>query len=321
MSALSPPGRPAFDPAERIPSLAALRASVQRQAWDEVAAAFAALTDEDDRALACRVVSQTPGAEPFLRRTATEHPGDPLPRTLLAELHIQTGWQLRSDHGAEHVSRRQFADFHARLRRAEQLLIDLCAGHPDHALPWYLRLMTARGLELGQNEARRRYDRLTEHHPHHFSGQMQLLQQLCPKWGGSWEAAHGFAEEAAAGAPEGSPNGALIAIVQMEQYLALSEGRKRDGEAYLRESAHRDRLIEAAHRSVLHPDFRTDCHQAVAAHSAFAAAHSAAGRHLDAAPHFRALGDAADEFLWGYIGSYDHEAEFVRHRKLALAKG
>ncbi|MFD3700024.1 hypothetical protein ACFWUZ_28535 [Streptomyces sp. NPDC058646] len=321
MSALPPPGRPVFEPADRIPSLAALREAVRRGDWDAVHDGLGTLASEDDRALASRVVAETDGAETFLRSQVDRRPRDPLARALLADRFVQIGWAIRSGHRAEHVSEHQFRDFHAYLRRAEVLLIDVCAEYPAYALAWYLRVITARGLELGASEARRRYDRLAEHHPHHYSGQQQLLQQLCPKWGGSWEAAHGFAHRCAAEAPQGSPSGALVAIAQMEQYLELSEKEgKGSAETYLRAPENHARLIDAAARSVLHPDFRADAHHAVAAHSAFAAAHCAAGRHADAAPHFRALGDHASEFPWSYL-SNDHEAVFVRHRKTALAKG
>lgn len=310
-----------FEPADRIPSLAALREAVRRGDWDAVHSGLESLSSEDDRALASRVVAETDGAETFLQSHADRRPRDPLARTLLADRLVQIGWAIRSGHRAEHVSQDQFRDFHAYLRRAEVLLIDVCAEYPEYALAWYLRVITSRGLQLGLSETRRRHDRLTEHHPHHYSGQSQLLQQICPKWGGSWEAAHGFAQQCTAAAPEGSPSGALVAIAQMEQYLELSEKEsKGSAEAYLREPGNHARLLDAAARSVAHPAFRADAHHAVNAHSAFAAAHCAAGRHAEAAPHFRALGDNASEFPWGYL-SNDHEAVFVRHRKTALAKG
>ncbi|MFD6972484.1 hypothetical protein [Streptomyces sp. NPDC059949] len=295
---------------------------MRRKDWDATAAGFAALSDEDDRALACRTVAETAGSEGFLQGAAERRTGDPLPRTLFADRLIQIGWGIRSSHRAEHVSQQQFKEFHAYLRRAEVLLIDVCAEYPEYALAWYLRVITSRGLELGLGETRRRHDRLAEHHPHHYSGQSQLLQQICPKWGGSWEAAHGFAEECLRSAPVGDPGGALTAIAQMEQYLELERKQgTRAAATYLGEPDNRARLLDAAARSVLHPSFRTDAHQAVNAHSAFAAAHSAAGGPADAAPHFRALGDRAAEFPWSYLGNGDHEAEFVRHRKTALAKG
>lgn len=320
MSALPSPGRPVFEPADRVPALGALRGHVHRQDWDAVAGCFAALTDEDDRAAACRVVAEQQNAEQFLNQAMARDRRDPLARSLLADRLIQVGWGIRSSYRAHHVSQGQFRQFHGFLRRAEALLIDVCAEHPDHALAWYLRTITARGLELGASETRRRYDRLSEHHPHHYSAQMQVLQQLCPKWGGTWESAHGFADECAKAAPAGSPNGALVAVVQMEQYLALAEGgTKRPAETYLRAPENHARLLAAAAVSALHPAARTDAYAYVGAHSAFAAVHSAARRPAEAAPHFRALGDRATEFPWSYLG--DHEAAFVRHRKTALAKG
>ncbi|MFJ4780394.1 hypothetical protein [Streptomyces sp. NPDC088762] len=321
MPAHPPLGRPVFAPADRIPALAALRECLHRQDWDAVTAAYQALPDENDRAVACRALSRS-GSDVFLNRVAAADPRDPLVRSWQADRLIHAGWAVRTAHRAQHVTHQQFTDFHAHLRRAELLLMDVCAEHPEFALAWYLRIITARGLELGPGETRRRYDRLAEHHPHHFSGQQQLLQQLCPKWGGTWEDAHGFAEECAKASPPGSPNGALVATAQMEQYLEMSEkGGTRPAETYLRQPDTHARLREAAEHSVLHPDSRSDAYAAVSAHSAFAAVHCAAGRHAEAAPHFRALGDHADDSLWGYFGSYDPEAEFVRHRKTALRKG
>ncbi|WP_330332078.1 hypothetical protein OHS33_21850 [Streptomyces sp. NBC_00536] len=318
MSAHPPLGRPLFEPVDRNPALAALRAAVQRHDWAAVAAVFDAPQYEEDRVVASRVVADTLGAEGFLLQVVEQRPRDPLARILLADRYVQIGWDIRSGARAEHVSKDQFQEFHAYLRRAEMLLIDVCAEYPALGLAWFHRVITARGLELGQSEARRRYDRLSEHHPHHYPAQMQLLQKLCPKWGGSWEAAHGFAWDSTVQAPEGSPNGALVALAQMEQWLELKGGAA--SEAYLRDPAQHARLRDAAARSVLHPHFRAQGSQAIGAHSAFAAVHSVAGRHAEAAPHFRALGDHASEFPWSYVKG-GHEAAFVRHRKTALAQG
>lgn len=322
MPAHPPLGRPVFEPADRIPALAALRASVQRLDWEAVAASFEALADEDDRAVACGVVAGQPRSETLLKQACADRPRDPLARSLYADRLIQLGWGIRSAYRAQHVTEQQFRDFHAYLRRAEALLIDVCAEQPAYALAWYLRTITSRGLELGPGETRRRYDRLAEHHPHHYSGQQQLLQQLCPKWGGTWEDAHGFAEQCAKAAPPGSPSGSLVAIAQMEQYVECAEKQgTRVAGTYLRTPENHARLTTAAAHSVLHPATRADAYRVVDAHNAFAAAHSAAGRPAEAAPHFRALGDHATAFPWDYLGSFDHTAEFTRHRKTALAKG
>ncbi|MCX5296403.1 hypothetical protein OG898_07845 [Streptomyces sp. NBC_00193] len=322
MPAHLPLSRPLYEPADRIPALADLRAHVHRQDWGAVAAAFDALGDEDDRAIASRVVGEQHNAEPFLNGAMADDPGDPLVRSLLAERMIRLGWAVRSSARAHDVPAARFQQFHGYLRRAELLLIDVCAEHPRYALAWYLRTITSRGLQLGPGETRRRYERLAEHHPHHYAGQQQLLQQLCPKWGGSWETAHAFAGECARTAPPGGPGGALVAIAQLEQYAESLDGSDtRRAEKYLATPENRAHLLAAARHSVLHPDARAEAYAHTDAHNAFAAAHSAAARPADAAPHFRVLGDRASRFPWDYLGTGDHTVEFVRHRKNALATG
>ncbi|MFZ3499807.1 hypothetical protein ACODT5_42495 [Streptomyces sp. 5.8] len=320
MSVTSPPERPLLDPTRAIPALAPLRAAALAGDWDSLAAAFEALPDEDDRTLAARVVAETPGSEKFLRLTAERLPRDPLARTLYADRLITMGWQIRTGDEARFVPAGRMQRFHEQLRLAEGLLIAVCAGHPEYALAWYLRLKTARGLELGLSEARRRYDRLTEHHPGHFGGQFQLLQRLCPKWGGTWEAAQGFADACAESARPGSPAAVLGAVVQLERWLEFIGMDHDEAEEYVEDPAQRTALTRAAADSVLHPDFDAERHHAIECHSVFAALHSLAGRWDDAAPHFRALGNRMSAFPWEYVDS-DPVAEFARHRKLALPKG
>ncbi|NEE53474.1 hypothetical protein G3M55_53870, partial [Streptomyces sp. SID8455] len=137
-----------------------LRTAVRGNDWDTVEAYFDFLDDEEERAVAAHLVSDDlSSSERFLERAVADH-GSPLARTLLAARYINVGWDIRSSYRAEHVSREQFQEFHAWLRRAERLLIGVCADEPAYALAWMYRLTTARGLELGASEVRRRYDRL-----------------------------------------------------------------------------------------------------------------------------------------------------------------
>ncbi|MET9427331.1 hypothetical protein [Streptomyces sp. NPDC003036] len=308
--------RPCFDAHVTMPVLVTLRTAVAERDWPAVARFFAGLTHEDERAYACSYVGGLDGCEAFLEQAVADHPGDPLARCLLADRRIRVGWGIRSSARAQHVSREQFDQFHAWLRRAEGLLIEVCAEYPDYALGWYLRLITARGLELGHSETRRRYDRLAEHHPHHYPAQTQLLQLLCPKWGGSWEAAFGFAEECAAAVPPGGHSATLVAEAHLEKWLDLSP---REGGRWMAQPAVRDELTAAAAHSVLHPHYRPGFHW-ISAHGFFAAALSLGGHYAEAAPHFRALGDAATRHPWDYLDD-DPAAAFLRHRKHALAKG
>ncbi|MEU3555976.1 hypothetical protein [Streptomyces fragilis] len=306
-------GPPRLDPYDLHPEMAELRTLVTARDWPGVQAFFDARS-QTDQTYAASLVSEMPGAETFLADAAARHPAAPLPRTLLAYRQVVIGWGIRSAARAQHVSRDQFRQFHDWLRRAEQQLIDVCAEQPGFPLAWYVRLITARGLELGQSEARRRYDRLAAVAPHHFAGQSQLLQQLCPKWGGSWELAHGFARECAAAAPNGSNCAVLVADAHIEHWLDLPSP---EDQAYMRGVPVRDDLRFAAEVSVWHPDHRPDTRW-TAAHNTFAMAFSVGGHLRDAARHFAVLGDRADPSSWKYLGD-DARAVFAKHRKAALA--
>lgn len=304
---------PVSDPFDALPELAPLRTAAWDDDWAATEAFFAEIDSVDDVSLAAGLLAGVDRSEAYLERAAKALPADPLPRTLLAERYIRIGWRIRGSTPAEEVSGDQFAQFHDWLRKAERLLIEVCAEQPAYAPAWTARLLTARGLELGQSEARRRYDRLAEHHPHHFRAQSQLLQQLCPKWGGSWEAAHGFAQERSSAAPDGSYAGILVAEAHVEHCAALAGAQAAE---YLRNVSVRNELRQAAGTSVLHPDCRAGW-QRIDGHSSFALAFALGGHLADAARHFVALGDTVSESFWRYLP--DWKRRFTEYRTTALA--
>lgn len=296
-----------------MPELAPLRDAAARGDWPATAEFFARLDTEEDRSFAAGCLADVDGVEHYLERAVASGPQDPLPGVLLAERWVRVGWNIRSRAQAAYVSRDQFEQFHTWLRKAEQLLIDVCAEHPSDAHAWTVRVTSARGLQLGHAEARRRYDRLSAHHPHHYPAQTQLLQNVCPKWGGTWETAHGFARTCAAEAPDGSHAGALVALAHVEHWIEL-DGIERS--AYMRGVTVRNDLRFAAQVSVLHKEYRPGFH-GIDAHSAFALAFSLGGHHADALPHFLELGDRVSESPWSYLP--DPSAAFVKYRKAALS--
>ncbi|MFJ7155717.1 hypothetical protein ACIQUQ_12330 [Streptomyces sp. NPDC101118] len=314
--ALRTPGGPRLDPFSTFPELVPLRLAVIARDWAAVSAYFGGLGSDEDRVYAAERVADMPGAEQVLGPAVAAHPHDPLPRTLLAYRRVAVAWAIRTGAGSEHVSRAQFTRFHHWLELAETQLVQVCAEHPAYALAWHLRIRTARGLELGAAEARRRYDRLAEHHPHHFPAQAQLLQQLCAKWGGSFAETWNFAQDCVAGAPPGSHSGLLVATAVLEHRLTLS-GKEAKG--YLRQDWIRVAVTQAAAASVLHPGHRNGFLR-LRAHGLFAATLSLGGHHADAAPHFRAMGDDADAHPWDCLDA-DPGNAFRKHRKTALAKG
>jgi hypothetical protein len=300
------------DPFDAVPELAALRTAAWDDDWAATEAFFTGIASLDDVSVAAGLLAGVERTEAYLERAAKALPADPLPRTLLAERYIRIGWRVRGTALAEDVTRDQFKQFHDWLRKAERLLIEICAEQPAYTPAWTARLLTARGLELGQSEARRRYDRLAEHHPHHFRAQSQLLQHLCPKWGGSWEAVHGFAQECSSAAPDGSYAGILVAEAHVEHCTEPTGARAVE---YLRDVSVRDDLRHAARISVLHPDCPAGW-QRIDGHSTFALAFSLGGHLEDAARHFAALGDTVSESFWRYLPHW--KSRFTEYRTTAL---
>ncbi|MCX4698551.1 hypothetical protein [Streptomyces sp. NBC_01373] len=304
---------PVTDPFDALPELAPLRTAAWDGDWAATQAFFAGIDSAEDVSFASGLLAHIGRAEWYLEKAAKALPADPLPRTLLAERYIRIGWEARGGARGEDVSRDQADLFHGWLRKAERLLIEVCAEEPAYAPAWTARLLTARGLELGQSEARRRYDRLSEHHPQDYRAQSQLLQQLCPKWGGSWEAAHGFAQKCTSAAPDGSHAGVLVAEAHIEHWGDLKGAEATE---YLRNVSVRNDLRRAAQISVLHPDHRRGWYR-IDGHSTFALAFSLGGHLGDAARHFAALGDTASESFWRYLP--DWKSRFAQYRTAASA--
>ncbi|WP_449352365.1 hypothetical protein [Streptomyces shaanxiensis] len=304
------------EPFDAVPALAPLRDAAWDGDWAAVRAFFEGIpgdgaTGGEDVSVAAALLAGVERTEWFLEKAVKDRPADPLARTLLAERYVRLGLRARGRGPAESVSWDAARQCHDWLCKAELLLIEVCAEQPAYVPAWTARLATACGLGLGQSEARRRYDRLAEHHPHHAHAQSRLLRQLCPEGGGSWEAAHGFAEECASAAPDGSHAGVLVAEAHLAHRAALDGA---EAEEYLRSTAVRDELRRAARASVLHPDHRRDWRW-TDSHSAFALVFSLGGHVGDAAPHFAALGDTVSESVWRHVP--DWRTRFTEYRAAA----
>ncbi|MEV6607810.1 hypothetical protein [Kutzneria sp. NPDC051319] len=279
---------PRFDITAAHPEFLRLRSVAGAGDWAGIDQFFASLPDDNAAAEATWIVADIAEVEEFLRRV----PPSRLSRLLLACRHIAQAWEIRSSKRSQHVSSQQFAGMHEALRAAEAILIDLTAADPTDTVAWLKRITMGMGLEFGQSEARRRYDRLARSNPHLFPAQTALVQQLCPKWGGSWESLHQFARECLDAAPPGSLSGTVVGYAHLEHAMAI--GRDGRGEYLAGVEAELD---EAVRKSLLHPAFRP-VPGWVAAHGVFAVLASWAGNQAKAAVHFRALGDLASNYPW-----------------------
>ncbi|MDY0909100.1 hypothetical protein [Microbacterium sp. CFBP9034] len=293
----SSPGRAeaVYDTIATVPELADVRDALHGGDWPAAEAALRA-RPADEAAYAIELLAEMDGIEGLLEEAVGAAPASACALTALARRYIVIGWQIRTGARAEDVSREQFEAFRSWLVKAEQLLIDACALDESYAPAWGVRVLTARALEVGPAEARRRYDRVRRLSPHDYPAQTHMLQYLLPKWAGSEEQAHDFARNAAAEAPPGSHSGALVPIVHIERWLDADGDA---GGAYMAQPSVVEEVTDAAARSVLHPDYAAGP-IGVQTHSAFAMALWLAGRNELAAVHFAALGGRATEFPWAY---------------------
>jgi hypothetical protein len=304
---------PDFDRVAPYPEAIRLRDATKAGDWPAVAAYFRQVVDPQEHYFATIVVAEA-AAPGFLDQVVAREPST-LANTLLAIKLVIDGWAIRTTARAKDVSREQFDAFHDHVRRAERLLVDVTAREPDNTSAWTERLVTARALGLGQAEARRRYERLAKTAPHHYAAQRAMVQQLCPKWGGSFDAVHEFALGCARTSPPGSISAAVVAEGYIEHTLEVDDT---EHDSYIAQPHVQQEILDAARHSVLHPAFEPT-YGWVTAHSTFAMAFSLAGNYAAAAPHFRALGNFASEAPWYDLR--DPAESFVRHRDRALGKG
>jgi hypothetical protein len=194
------------------------------------------------------------------------------------------------------------------------MLIDVTALEPANASAWVQRLKINRGLELGQAEVRRKFDRLSRYAPDMYLAQASVVQQYCPKWGGSAEKAHAFALECMRGGRPGSL--AALSLLEAHLEIGMDWDDERNTVAYLRRPGVRAEIDEAAQRSVFHPAFRANGYRAITAHNHFALLYGMMGDFAAAKPHFQTIGEFGAGFFWSYFG--DERTVFSALRAKAL---
>jgi hypothetical protein len=304
-----------LDAAAAYPEVTTVRAALAARDWLAVRRVLDAATPAG-RTTLIRFGADEEHLEDFLRYVVRGDPNDSAAVAMLGMHLINVGWDIRSDARTEQVSRQQFDSFHDWLRRAETVLLDGVARRPADPALWTGRLISARGLELGLAETRRRYGKLALIDPHHLPGQTQFLQCLCPKWGGTWVEMQSWCRSAMLAAPPGGLQAGLVVEGHIERWLEAGGGDQ--GTAYLSGSVVRAEIYEAAQRSVWHPAFSRE-HGWVSVASSFAFVFAMIDDQAATASVFRMLGGLASEFPWVYLSGGDPAGRIRQIREWALS--
>ncbi|GAA4837843.1 hypothetical protein [Kitasatospora terrestris] len=303
---------PVVDPACGDEGLRLMLAQAEAGDWPALRSGLAAVEDQADLTWLLDRVAGTSGSEEWLAEAVADEPDSALPLLLSGARHVSWAWEARTRARAQYVSREQWQVFGERLEIAERQLFEVAEREPSWLAPWYFLQISGRGASLGPDVARYRFEAALRRVPDHLGSHQQRLQQLCAKWGGSHEEMHRFARTAMLSAPEGSPLGELVALACIEHWLDLDSG---DDRAYIAGPATRERLHEAAERSVLHPAYgRPRGWQR--AFNTFAMAFSIAGQPATAYQLFCQLGDTVTESPWDYLSNSPAEA-FATYRNAA----
>ncbi|AVH99412.1 hypothetical protein C5L38_02895 [Streptomyces sp. WAC00288] len=295
------------------PEVLRLKKAAATADWATVREVLEARSEGEGRTELLWAVCDTAGVETWITDVAEAEPGAALPRLLAGLRHVSWGWEARTSARAKDVSREQFEVFHERLRTAERWLYEAAELEPGWASPWYCLQVSGRGLEVGPEVARRRFEATVRRAPHHLGAHQQQLQQVCRKWGGSHEEMHAFARTSALGAPGGTQLGQLVAVAHVEEWLSLDSG---PDAAYIGRPEVAASLNEAADHSYRHPDFvRRDGWLQVL--NSFAMAFSLAGQREAARECFRAGEGRVTEFPWSYLNDSDPVAAYREWRSAA----
>ncbi|MFJ6530255.1 hypothetical protein ACIQMZ_34000 [Streptomyces longwoodensis] len=243
----------------------------------------------------------------WLETWQQQRPDDPDVALVAAELAIDRAWEIRTAARARYVSQEQFRAFRTVLRDAEPVLRTAADRNPGDPVPWRVLIAHAMGLGAPRAVFDTYLARGREADPHHGGLHARAVQYLAGKWYGSHEEMFGFAEAAAAAAPEGSPLRGLPLHAVTEYALEHDAGPGHGPVAWSRI----EQLVEAGLQ--LSAGYEPGDRRAAGFRNHLALALIRSGREAEALEVFRLIGTDARTFPWAYLG--DPRETFLLLRK------
>jgi hypothetical protein len=309
---------PDIDPTHGDPRARALITALGAQDRETVRGVFASLPDPDGRAYLMEFASEVPGVQDWIGRWVADEPGSTLPLLIQGCHAVAWAWEARGGAYAKDTSADQFAGFFERLAFAEKCLKQVTERDPSDTTAWTWLTTSARGSQVGRDEAAARFDAVVKYAPEHLIAHRQRLQFLCDKWSGSHGEMFAFAHEALGRSTPGGLLATLMVDAHLEYWLRLPSG---EDEAHIRSAAARRDLVVAAQHSVLNAAFRPVFGWPGRANG-LAMTLFMAGEYGWAARVFDLIGDHVTRSPWNYITADGNEARrFVEARKDAYAFG
>ncbi|MFI6942106.1 hypothetical protein ACIBI4_22770 [Streptomyces sp. NPDC050418] len=246
------------------------------------------------------------GVEEWIVRAADEDKEHRATALLISGArHIQWGWDARTSAYAKDVSREQWQTFYARLRIAEEHLLEAAELRPGWVTPWRHLLTSGRGMSLDDGIQEARLAAGLRRDPLDVDVHLEWVGHLQPRWGGKPGQALDFARRAFAAAPDGHRLGCVVAMAYVEQWVESDDGD------CLQDPRIRTELRTAAERSILHHAYERRLGWQ-GDYNIFAMALSLAGSST-ASNVFRELDGVYTEWPWTFMAN--PEKAYARFRK------
>jgi len=150
-----------------------------------------------------------------------DHPEDAVALVLAGVAAMHSGWRVRTNEDAEHVSADQFKSFWVWLEESEEHLSRAAHAAPSDPTPLVYLLTTGRGLQRTRQEIDQVFQELLRRAPDQLEGHRQRMQFVCDKWFGSHEEMFAFARDVSDRAAPESPLHELLIFAHFERYVAF----------------------------------------------------------------------------------------------------
>jgi hypothetical protein len=173
------------------------------------------------------VTSEIVGLETVTFERWVEFRQSPRSRAFYAAIQIRDAFAARRKAVATESNGHLEAEdqkFVTRLNAVEEILYEVVTDRPAMADPWITLLISGRGLGVGMEDLRERFENAHSRAPFRADACQQYLQGLSKKWNGSTVATFDFARWLEREAPADSPARDALPMAHIEKGL-LDHGR------------------------------------------------------------------------------------------------
>lgn len=297
------------------PQASAVKQLLAQGRWQEFHDFLEPITNWDRRDwyLDCGVSGIT-GLPEWLDEWAAARPDSNLPLLVKGVRGTNWAWEARGGGRAKTVGADAWPVFYERLVAADQALSRAAALAARDPLPVAYSIAVAMGLQLGQDEARSRFDEAHRRDPINGAACANMVQATARKWGGTNEGMLQWARWVSSEAPDGAQQHKWVAYAHIECWLDAEKGAPQQ-QYFLRPEVKQE-VLASAQRCVLSPSYavRDLTIRSCADRNIYAFCFSLMREYGAALDMMRLIGPYVTAAPWRYQGKAGEKYEVHRQR-------